>query len=333
MFSHFHFVGQRDFQDLLKEVEHSRHHAFAKGSYSNLRTQVRSYFSFCVYFGRRPLPADPKTIYGFVQFLSRSLVPSSVRNYLSGVRVLHIFHGLPFQHSKDFLLQLELRGIARLDPHVPRRAIPITPSILRSFLRCMDVNSSLHCCVWACSLFCFFTMARLGSVLPSGRTTPLHTILTRSRVNFSRQGLLITLLHTKTIQFGRRRLHIPLIRHDSDLCPVLAYERVLTFVEMDDAGPAFVFLDQGKPCWLTRSIFITAFRAVLKSGGVKDAALFTGHSFRRGGATWAFQAGIPGELIQICGDWASDAYKRYLEFSMDDKLNLAAQFVRHLSLS
>ena len=59
----------------------------------------------------------------------------------------------------------------------------------------------------------------------------------------------------------------------------------------------------------------------------------TGHSFRRGGATWAFQAGIPGELIQICGDWASDAYKRYLEFSMDDKLNLAAQFVRHLSLS
>ena len=67
--------------------------------------------------------------------------------------------------------------------------------------------------------------------------------------------------------------------------------------------------------------------------GVKDAALFTGHSFRRGGATWAFQAGIPGELIQICGDWASDAYKRYLEFSMDDKLNLAAQFVRHLSLS
>ena len=68
-------------------------------------------------------------------------------------------------------------------------------------------------------------------------------------------------------------------------------------------------------------------------GGVTDAALFTGHSFRRGGATWAFQAGIPGELIQICGDWASDAYKRYLEFSMDDKLNLAAQFVRHLSLS
>ena len=333
MFLCLHFVGKRDFQDLLKDVEHSRHHAFAKGSYSNLRTQVRSYFLFCVYFGRRPLPADPKTIYGFVQFLSRSMVPSSVRNYLSGVRVLHIFHGLPFSHSKDFLLQLELRGIARLDPHVPVRAIPVTPSILRLFLRFMDAESSLHCSVWACSLFCFYTMARLGSILPSGKTTPLHTILTRSRVNFSREGLLITLLHTKTIQFGRRRLHIPLIRHSSDLCPVFAYEQLLACMDLDEAGPAFLFLDDGKPHWLTRSIFITTFRAVLKSGGVKDATLFTGHSFRRGGATWAFQAGIPGELIQICGDWASDAYKRYLEFSMGDKLHLAAQFVRHLPCS
>ena len=75
------------------------------------------------------------------------------------------------------------------------------------------------------------------------------------------------------------------------------------------------------------------FRDVLRSAGNKNASIFTGHSFRRGGATWAFQAGIPGELIQICGDWASDAYKQYLEFSMNDKLNLAALLVRHLPCS
>ena len=173
-------------------------------------------------------------------------------------------------------------------------------------------------------------MARLGSILPSGYKSQLHTILTRNRVNFSKEGLVITLLHTKTIQFGRRRLHIPLIRNQSFLCPVQAYEQLLVRSEGDWEGPAFVFLEKGKIHWLTRSIFIKTFRAVLRSGGVKDAAAFTGHSFRRGGATWAFQAGIPGELIQICGDWVSDAYKRYLEFSMKDKLYLAAQLVRHL---
>ena len=149
----------------------SRRNAFAKGSYSNLRTQARSYFSFCVYFGRTPLPADSKTIYGFVQFISRSMVPSTVRNYLSGVKVLHIFHNLPFPHSEDHLLQLELRGIARLNPHVPVRAIPVTPAILLTFMKTMTVEDPLHCCVWAASLFLFFTMARLGSILPSAKTT------------------------------------------------------------------------------------------------------------------------------------------------------------------
>ena len=258
------------------------------------------------------------------------MVPQTIRNYLSGVRVLHIFHGLPFSHSNDFLLQLELRGIARLDPHVPVRAIPVTPSVLQSFYSHMNHEDSLHSCVWACSLLCFFTMARLGSILPSGKTSDLHTILTRNRVNFSKEGLLITLLHTKTIQFGRRRLHIPLVRNQSLLCPVQAYEHLLAHLEGDVEGPAFVFSKKGETKWLTRSIFITTFRAVLSSGGIQDASAFTGHSFRRGGATWAFQAGIPGELIQICGDWVSDAYKRYLEFSMNDKLNLAAQLVRHL---
>ena len=308
----------------------SRRNAFAKGSYSNLRTQVRCYFSFCVYFGRTPLPADSKTIYGFVQFLSRSMVPSTVRNYLSGVKVLHIFHNLPFPHSEDYLLQLELRGIARLNPHVPVRAIPVTPAILLSFLNNITVDDPLHTCVWAASLFLFFTMARLGSILPGAATTPLHTFLTRSRVNFSKEGILVTLLHTKTIQCGKRRLHIPLIKNSSPLCPVLAYEQVLAHTHVDSAGPAFVYIKDGNLKWLTTSIFIKTFRSVLKTACVTNASLFTGHSFRRGGATWAFQAGMPGELIQICGDWASDAHKLYLEFSMEDKLDLAALLVRHL---
>ena len=158
----------------------------------------------------------------------------------------------------------------------------------------------------------------------------MHTFLTRDRVNFSKQGILITLLHTKTVQFGRRRLHIPLIKNSSALCPVREYEDSIAITEADLKGPAFVFLHKGKVKWLTRAIFIITFRAVLKSGGISDALLYTGHSFRRGGATWAFQVGIPGELIQICGDWVSDAYKRYLEFSMQDKLDLAAQLVRNL---
>ena len=223
----------------------SRQNAYAKGSFSNLRTQVRAYFAYCVYFGRTPLPADSNTIYGFTQFLSRSMVPSTHKNYLSGVKVLHIFHGHPFPHSEDHLLQMELRGIARLHPHVPVCAVPVTPTILLAFKHFMTITDPLHSCVWACSLFLFFTMSRLGSILPASRTTPLHTILTKDRVNFSKEGILITLLHTKTIQYGKRRLHIPLIKNHTPLCPVLAYEQALTNNNVYPASPAFVYLHKG----------------------------------------------------------------------------------------
>ena len=126
----FSFVGTKGFRALLHDVYLSRTNAFAKGTYSNLRTQVRTYFAFCVYFRRNPLPADLVTIHAYAQFLSRSLKPPTIKNYLSGVKMLHFFHGFPDIFSDDFMLELELKGICRLNPHIPIRARPVTPIIL-----------------------------------------------------------------------------------------------------------------------------------------------------------------------------------------------------------
>ena len=53
---------------------------------------------------------------------------------------------------------------------------------------------------------------------------------------------------------------------------------------------------------ITKSQFVLVFRICLARMGVHDPSRFRGHSFRRGGATWAFHTGVPGELIQIFGD-------------------------------
>ena len=107
------------------------------------------------------------TLCGYVQFLSRAIQPPSIRNYLSGVKTLHSLLGFKYEFSDDFQLQLVLRGIARLNPHVPRRAKLITPEILSSVYHHMDKDSSLQRAVWACCLILFFTMTRLGSILPA----------------------------------------------------------------------------------------------------------------------------------------------------------------------
>ena len=79
---------------------------------------------------------------------------------------------------------------------------------------------------------------------------------------------------------------------------------------------------------ITKTQIVSIFRSRRARIGVhNNPSRFRGHSFCCGGATWAFHTGVPGELIQIYGDWVSDAYKCYLEFSEDAKLRVAREMV------
>jgi len=75
---------------------------------------------------------------------------------------------------------------------------------------------------------------------------------------------------------------------------------------------------------LTKRVLVSSFRNALELAGVPDALSFRGHSFRRGAATWAFRIGIPGEIIQLYGGWSSEAYKLYLDFSLESKVSVAS---------
>ena len=90
------------------------------------------------------------------------------------------------------------------------------------------------------------------------------------------------------------------------------------------SSPAFVYLSPGGSiCTITKSLFVSVFRQRLQANGISNPHLFRGHSFRRGGAQYAFSLGLPGEIIQVFGDWKSDAYKAYLELDMAAKSHLA----------
>ena len=54
-----------------------------------------------------------------------------------------------------------------------------------------------------------------------------------------------------------------------------------------------------------------------------DHQQFSTHSYRRGGATHAFSKNIPSELIKLHGDWKSDAYLIYLEYSFEQRLSIS----------
>ena len=289
--------------------------------------------SFCIYFKLDYLPVSIDTICLYCQFLSRSLTPQSVQNYISGVKFLHLIAGLPFPHTQSFELKVTLRGIARLAQHCPIRAPPVTPFILREVAAISDFSSTDDIVFLTAFLFAFFLFACISNIVPlSSKSFDLNHVLCRKDISLTPYGLLVTFHWTKTIQFGQRKLTIPLVRiPGSPLCPVHMYHIMCSLIPAPPSSPTFVLPSStGTLIPLTKAKFVLGFRQRLARAGVPKASSFRGHSFRRGGASWAFHTGVPGELIQIFGDWSSEAYKSYLELSHSSKLLVASRMTSAL---
>lgn len=321
MYVPVYFIADAECQGLRKDYRQSQRAAFAKGTRVNLGTQWRSFIRFCLYFHLQHLPASLDTMCLYAQYLSRSFKSTiSLRNYLHGVRLLHLYSGFEFPLLDSFDFKLLLRGLDRLHPHCPKQAMAMSPEILVELHRVSDMQDPLHVACWSAFLLAFFLMLRKSNLVPSSWSKfDVNKHLARGSILVCGAGLLVTITWSKTNQFGRRILRVPVARiPGSVLCPVSAYERLVRLVPADLDMPAFTC---GLRVCVTSYKFIRVLRLLLNRAGYV-ASSFTGHSFRRGGATFAFQAGVSGELIKLVGDWKSDAYLRYLDFSLDSKLEV-----------
>ena len=59
--------------------------------------------------------------------------------------------------------------------------------------------------------------------------------------------------------------------------------------------------------------------------------LYSGHSFRRGGASYLHKLGADPVLIKMSGDWLSDAYLRYVDIDLDQRINAQQMIVAAIS--
>ncbi len=149
----------------------------------------------------------------------------------------------------------------------------------------------------------------------------------RGDVFQSPKGLALRIRWAKTIQFQDRVFLVPLpFLHNHPLCPVTALCVVLAASpSAPDESPLFCYPVAGGYVPLTQSVFNHRLKSLLTDLGLTPSQ-YSGHSFRRGGASWAFAAGLPGEFIQLMGDWHSSAYKMYLEIDIDFKFQLLQKF-------
>ena len=269
-------------------------------------------------------PASQHTVCLFAQFLSRSFTAtSSVQNYISGVKKLHLMLGCQFPQD-SFELKLAIKGLQRKNPHCPRQAAPITPAMLIKIHKLLDCHKPFDAVFWSLFLTAFFTLARNSNLVQTGSCKQAKQV-TRGDISIQADMVIVTFRWTKTIQYGQRKLQVPMVAiPGSVLCPVQAYTQMLSLVPGSEMVPAFSLPSNSRLKPVTYSQFMQVLRALVARIGLAPGEYST-HSFRRGGATFAFKSQVPGELIKTQGDWTSDAYLRYLDLSMESRLQVAVR--------
>ena len=257
---------------------------------------------------------------------------SSVRNYISGIRTLLVLAKCPVAPLDSVQLQLVVRGLDRLNSRVPRRALPITPQILAAVHARLDHTNPTHVTLWALFLFAFFTFARKSNLVPNKWPAPPRShYITRGDIHFVHGALVATFRSSKTNQFADRVHVVPLLPWaGSILCPVKAFQRMLELVPAPPTLPAFVYrTSSGNLRPITYPVLTSFLKGLIAKLGL-DPKGYSSHSFRRGGATWAFKSKVPAELIKATGDWKSSAYLLYLDLSFQDKLRVSSAMLANI---
>ena len=154
----------------------------------------------------------------------------------------------------------------------------------------------------------------------------------RSDVVLDPSGQVYIHIHSsKTIQYQQRVLVLPLpFIKGHPLCPVTALKHAFSLGPIQSGNsPVFSYPTPVGCKNLTYNVFVKELRKILSRSGHSDKH-YSGHSFRRGGACFALKVGISGEIIKLLGDWRSDTYQRYLDTSVQTRLQAVTTLAKSL---
>ena len=171
-------------------------------------------------------------------------------------------------------------------------------------------NPSVFATIYLLAIFSFL---RLSNIVPHSMSAfDVSRHLARGDIIFSQDLAIIIVKWSKTNQFRDKvaRISIPALL-GSPFCPVAALRLLLQSTHGTQTEPLFTILNQGSYMPLTDSMVRKHFKRIINILQWQHLRL-TFHSFRRSGASWAYQHGVPIDAIKKQGTWSSDCVWRYI---------------------
>lgn len=186
--------------------------------------------------------------------------------------------------------------------------LPITLPLLRAMLKqlptiCTGHNLLVFKAAFALAFACFL---RCGELTYDVFDPSRHLSIGSVEFANDKTHAIITLPASKTDPF-RQGVKVVAPAVPGEECPVRALTALIC--NRPHTDPLFHLTRQQS---FPRSHFVDTLNQTLKAVGV-DPTGFSGHSFRRGAATWAAQSGCSEDEVQVMGRWNSNCSRRYVD--------------------
>ena len=320
---------QEELERLRIENRRTQSFKYSKASAANVISAIRQYLYFTIYFSLQQLPASPKTIVLFLEFMARTSGYSHLKHLLSSVKYFHESQDYNFPEN-NFQIDTTMQGLKRRLANVPFQVLPLSPQVLRKMYCHIDIRKPEDMALWCSYLCAFYGLLRKANAVPETAKFDSRKVLVRQNIHVDLASNMVYLYigFGKTNQFGGRDTIIPIPGNDDPaLDPVRHLHNLLSATTAPQDSLAFSY---GPNQFITYSKFTSRLKDLLKKSGY-NPDLYSGHSFRRGGATFLHTCGGTALMIQASGDWSSQCFTRYLYLSESERLNSQSLISRGIS--
>ena len=317
------------------EVADTKGQALKECTKKNLLCHLKAYEQFCRTYMVDIFPCDNKQLCRFGQHLSHTFEsPDAIGNYISGMRTCLALLGQEIPSAQDKQMQMFIQGLKRVMKHAIKQAAPMTPELLIRISKVVKFQDPVELVAWTATLLGFYMFLRRSNLVPDTMDTfnPEHQFR-RADINLMGldKAMMCKIRWSKTIQYKQKVLRLPVLpANNKAVCPVFWTHYIVNRIPAGPQDPLLAVRIGNQLIPLSANQLIYRIRKWLLLLG-EEATAYSLHSIRRGGATFAYQADMEGEMIKLLGDWASDCYKRYVDISIDKRYDSMKAFVEALN--
>ena len=270
----------------------------------------------------------------------RKVSSSTISQYLSGLRVVHLKKGVMPRNLRPDLVKSILKGHEQNNKlQIPRLAMTIpVMRLLRKLLADSKKTLEEKRLLWVVSCIALHGSFRIYELLSREELTydPTTTLLGKdtrmvnTKLNGEEEEILI--IHLKNPKEDKLKMgvNIELFSTGTFTCPVKAWHKwqKAKTVRLDPMKPVF---RQANGRCLTGSRFNRELKSLLGVHIDYDQKKFLSHSFRAGFASMMAEAGFRDEEIMRQGRWNSDAFKAYCKTGRGGRLREQRELAKKIT--